>query len=485
MQRRGASNRVASVVHASILVLTGCLALAVPNPTSAPHQATGVKIGEVTDTSAILWTRLTASTTRNQDGLVISGKVDLTAPKPVTVPVAALEGACPGAPGRVRVRFGLREDLSEARTTPWARVSAAHDFTHQFHLRGLKADSTYFFAVETAGPDGTPLGSPLRGRFRTAPPPDRPTELTFCVVTCFLYYTLDHPEGFNIFPAMGRLQPRFVVFTGDNVYYDGAEPCAVNVELARYHWQRTFSLPRAVELLRSTPTYWEKDDHDTLRNDCWPGMMLGRLTFADGQRLFREQVPIGPRGWRTFRWGRDLQIWLTEGRDHRSPNTDPDGPRKTIWGARQKAWLKRTLKASDATWKLLISPTPIVGPDSPTKNDNHANAAFRHDGDEIRAWFQANLPENFFVVCGDRHWQYHSVHPQTRLHEFSVGPATDWAAAGTPGFDPQWHRFHRLGGGFLSVTVRGEGRQSVIRFEHRDVSGSVVYAWESRTPVRD
>ena len=48
------------------------------------------------------------------------------------------------------------------------------------------------------------------------------------------------------------------------------------------------------------------------------------LTFRDGLALFREQVPVGPRPYRTFRWGRHVQIWLTEGRDFRSPNTLAD-----------------------------------------------------------------------------------------------------------------------------------------------------------------
>jgi alkaline phosphatase D len=54
-----------------------------------------------------------------------------------------------------------------------------------------------------------------------------------------------------------------------------------------------------------------------------------------------------------------------------------DGSEKTILGKAQKAWLKRTLKASDTTWKILISPTPLVGPDRAKKNDNHSNAGFQ------------------------------------------------------------------------------------------------------------
>jgi len=448
------------------------------------HQANGIKIGEVTDASAIIWTRLTASSVRNNQGVIFKGKVDPKQPREVDVALTELEGACPGAPGRVRVRYSTNRSLSRSRTIEWAEVSVESDFTHQFHLSGLKPETVYHFAVETTGPGGSPRHGAVRGSFQTAPRPNQPTDLTFCVVTCFGYHDLDHADGFNIYPAMAGLHPRFVAFTGDNVYYDNEEPSVKNAAMARYHWERMYSLPRHIDFLRQVATYWEKDDHDTLSNDCWPGMKWNDLTYSEGQRIFREQVPIGDQIYRTYRWGRDLQIWLTDGRDFRSPNTMPDGLDKTIWGKEQKEWLKRTLKESNATWKVLISPTPIVGPDARSKKDNHSNKAFQHEGDEIRAWFKANVPDNCFVLCGDRHWQYHSVHPQTGLNEFSVGAASDPHAGGTPGYTPEYHRFHRVKGGFLSVTVRHDDRRSAILFQHRDVFGNAVYEWKRESVVK-
>jgi alkaline phosphatase D len=271
--------------------------------------------------------------------------------------------------------------------------------------------------------------------------------------------------------------------TGDVVYYDSNEPRAVNTALARLHWERMFSLPRLMEAMRSTSTYWLKDDHDTLSDDCWPGMKDGELTFAEGMRIFREQAPVGEKDYRTVRWGRDLQVWFSEGRDFRSPNNMPDGPTKTIWGAEQKEWFKRTVKESNATWKVLISPTPFVGPDRKNKRDNHSNEAFAHEGNEIREWIQANVADNFFVVTGDRHWQYHSVHPVTKLNEFSVGAASDSHAGGTPGENKEYHKFHRVKGGFLCVELREEGKESVIEFQLRGVDGDVGYRREFRRAV--
>jgi len=454
------------------------------------HQATGTRNGDVTSDSAIIWTRLTRNPVRNNEGVPIPNLTDDanhqgSKAELATVPVEQLEGACPGAAGRIRLRYGTDADLRETIATGWIEVSADQDFIHQFELTGLKPGTTYYYASETTGPGGRPLHAPHRGKFQTTPAPNAPGNFRFCVMTCQGYPDRGHPDGHTIYPSMLALDPAFASLTGDLVYYDNDLPSATSPELARYHWERMFSLPRLVDFNSNVAAFWLKDDHDVLANDSWPGRKSGTLTFAEGQRIFRQQAPLrdGPP-YRTFRHGRDLQIWLTEGRDFRSPNKIPDGPDKTIWGNEQKEWFKRTVKESNATWKVLISPTPLVGPDRASgKSDNHSNAGFAHEGDELRGWLQANVPDNFFVICGDRHWQYHSVHPKTGLHEFSVGAASDGHASGSPGENPAYHKFHRVKGGFLSVRLEAKDARSTILFELRDVDGKTVYQWSKETPV--
>ncbi|MBI1312504.1 alkaline phosphatase [bacterium] len=453
------------------------------DPGPGPHQATGTRVGEATSNSALVWTRLTQHATRNNDGVVYPGRVNRKNPAKVTVPVAEIEGACPGMAGLVRLRYGQKSDLSDAVETDWIEVGESSDFIHQFLLRGLQSGSEYHYMSQATESVGGPVRSEFRGRFFTAPAAATPSDFRFCVMTCQGYPDRDHVDGHPIYPSMLALEPKFVTLTGDLVYYDSNEPRAVTPALARLHWERMFSLPRLIAMLRNASSYWLKDDHDTLRDDAWPGMTAGELTWNEGLEIFRQQAPIGPQPYRTFRWGRDLQIWFTDGRDFRSPNRMPDGPDKTIWGAEQKAWFKRTVAESDATWKILVSPTPLVGPDRKTKNDNHSNAGFAHEGNEIRNWLKEHVPDNFFVVCGDRHWQYHSVHPESGTQEFSVGAASDSHAGGTPGEDKAYHRFHRVKGGFLCVELRPKGRESEITFQLRDVNGAVGYEATFRRPV--
>ncbi|MFH1923011.1 MAG: alkaline phosphatase D family protein [Planctomycetota bacterium] len=271
----------------------------------------------------------------------------------------------------------------------------------------------------------------------------------------------------------------------------------------RRKWHEQFVQSRYVELFRNVPAYWEKDDHDHRYNDCdtvgdrEPSSELGIATF-------REQVPIvdpadpEAKTYRTYRVNRDLQIWLVEGRDYRSPNRMPDGPDKTLWGTEQLAWLKATLLESDATFRLLISPTPLVGPDDAYKIDNHTNhKGFRHEGREFFKWVvEHNLhQQGFYTVCGDRHWQYHSK-DSLEVEEFSCGALVDEnSRLGRKPGDPkstdpnaevqQFYTQKEPSGGFLRVTV-GPGRKPATasaRFTFTDEYGEVLYETEKARPV--
>ena len=152
-----------------------------------------------------------------------------------------------------------------------------------------------------------------------------------------------------------------------------------------------------------------------------------------GRKMMLEQLPVAPaddkdaKTYRTHRISRDLQVWFVENRMYRSPNAMPDGPGKSIWGKTQKAWLMRTLRESDAAFKILISPNPMIGPDDARKFDNHTNInGFQYERDEFFAWLTETgiAKQNFYIVCGDRHWQYHSVSPEG-LEEFSCGALVD------------------------------------------------------------
>ncbi|MBT5830373.1 MAG: alkaline phosphatase, partial [Candidatus Latescibacteria bacterium] len=309
---------------------------------------------------------------------------------------------------------------------------------------------------------------------RTAPSVDQSERVVFHVTTGQAYGDQDaEGGGYRIYPAMLKRDPDFFVHTGDILYYDGA---AKTLPLARWHWSRMFSLPTNLEFHRNVSSYFIKDDHDTWMNDCWPTretQFMGDFTFEQGLAVFVEQVGMGERTYRTVRWGKDLQIWLVEGRDFRSPNTMTDGPDKTIWGAEQMAWFKSTVKASDAAFRVLISPTPVVGPDRERKKDNHANEGFTHEGNLLRQFIAEQ--KNMVVVCGDRHWQYVSVDSATGVREYSSGPASDGHAGGWSNDKrlPE-HRYLNVIGGFMEGVVAREDDKPVLIFRHFGVDGNLL-----------
>jgi alkaline phosphatase D len=394
--------------------------------------------------------------------------------------VRDLRQGAPGCDGDVRVQW-KGGGAADWQSSDWQPVDGLRDFTRQFTLEGLEAGTRYQVRVESRSVDRSP-GAAQEGEFRTAPSADVEEPIVFVVATCFGNDDQDSPEGFKIHRAMRRLNPRFFVHTGDIIYYD---ELAKTAELARWHWQRMYSWPSAVDFHRQVASYFMKDDHDTWRNDCWPTMVspyMHEFTFRQGQAIFREQVPMRESTYRTFRWGKDLQIWMVEGRDFRDPNDMPDGPGKTVWGKEQKAWFRRTVGESDATFRVLISPTPLVGPDREKKHDNHSNAGFQHEGSELRQF--AAMQKNMVVLCGDRHWQYMSVDPPTGLREFSVGPASTEHAGGwePDDFRADYHRYMKVIGGFLSVTIDREGGKPTMTMRHHGVDGKVLFENVMATP---
>ena len=225
-----------------------------------PYQAMGTRAGEVTDTTAIVWTRLTAAPKRVAGtGLFPKGKRNgAKQQKPLSNDwVDQLEGACPGAPGRVQLRYGTCDDLSDATVTKAISAVAENDFICEFKLSGLKPGTTYFYKSEIPG---TQKEADFRGKFETAPAVSALSNFRFCVMTCQDYSDRGHLDGHEIYPAMAACKPQFTCLTGDLVYYDKGDEIAESERLARYHWERMFSLPRLVDFNSNHSTYWLQDD---------------------------------------------------------------------------------------------------------------------------------------------------------------------------------------------------------------------------------
>ena len=461
-----------------LLLLLPLLFIACEEQASLPHASLGIMVGEVTPTSANIQVRLCAT-----EGLVDR---DVT-----------------GAEGTVIFSLeGGRKSKNEI-----VQATAGLDYIARATFTGLEPGTEYSCkTIITKG--GKQKPGPV-AEFQTLPGAEKEMPVKFVVVTGMNYakfhgddridleqHLLENntklPEpykgpdkhlGYPALESILKLEPDFFVGTGDNVYYDTPDkPRAETVPELRQKWHEQFIQPRYKALFAKVPTYWMVDDHDYRIDD---GDNSGDYlpTVKQAQDTLLEQLPYGAHGdpdvrtYRTHRVSQDLQVWFTENRMYRDDNSDPETPEKSIWGAEQKAWLKETLLASEAKFKLLLSPTPMVGPDDKRKFDNHTNhGGFRPERDEFFAWLKENGldQKHFYIVCGDRHWQYHSVHP-TGIQEFSCGALIDQNSRlgrkpGDPestdpeGLVKQLYAQHERGGGFLQVGV-ADGKLTFTWFD--------------------
>ena len=474
------------------LVFLVTVVAAIGTVSAQPYFGNGIKIGEVSDDSAIIWLRLTEAPHPNWEGLKWLGVKDRDFDVgklgekqfPTGATMADMEGSLLGAAGSVRLSWWPEDEPAAKSQTAWLAVDPNRDFTRQISLSSLEANRRYQLELESRS-DERGVGQTLNGSFLTAFGADKAEPFRFVVSTCQSWITRDKgTAGLEIYDQMLVLDPAFFAHLGDIVYYDkrsaGGDVDARTPELARFHWQRWYGTTDIVKFHRQVPSFFIKDDHDTMTDDSQPGDQVGELSWVHGLSIFREQAPIGHPTYRSRRWSKDLHFWIAEGRDYRSPNKMPDGPNKSIWGAEQKAWFKEEVLASDAPFKILFSPTPIVGPDRKTKKDNLSNHNWQFEGDEMRQFCAEN---NVIVICGDRHWQYHSKDDVTGVHEFSSGASSPAHVGGfSMDLRTEEHQFLSISAGFLSGEIqpaRG-GSKAALTLRHHGVDGGVIHEYTFR-----
>jgi len=458
--------------------------------TNGPFFGNGFHNGWADQHSIVIWTRLTKIAEGKSDGtdflepsskerknLINNGTKEeiMKAQIPNGLALENMIGACPGAEGEVKLTYYPLNNNKNKTETEWAAVEVDKNFTKQWKLTTLLPGTKYVVKIQARRNKNSKISDEIEGSFCTPPTPGTAENIKFCIVTCQEYWKKDTVSGHKIYSSMLKLLPDFYVHTGDIEYYDRARPYALTEDLMRFKWDRIFALPLQRKFWSQVTSYFMKDDHDALSDDAYPGEKYGTVSFNRGLEIFdKEQFPSNDKPYKTIRWGKDLQIWITADRNYRSKNTDPDGPEKTILGKEQKEWLFRTLKESDATFKILITPIPILGPDREKKPDNYSNSNWKFEGDEIRNFL--NQFKNIFICTGDRHWQYVTHLPKTNLWEFSCGASSDEHAGGWPEDDIRLeHRFLRVKGGFLNGSVNRENGKAVLKFQHFDVNGNVLH----------
>lgn len=484
-----------------LFLLTFLCACTSAQADAKPAFGQGIMVGEVTDTSAIVQVRVTQGTKLIDGETYDDGD-------------ALRDGDLPGVEAQVVFRYKPANNASWQAASGWIKATAENDFIAKAEITLNDPGREYVVWCEFADSDHNDAildrSKDVFATFKTHPGKNTSAPVRFVLTSCMNYDKFtgsdgsdrskgyqgeDRALGYPAAEAVLKQKPDFVIYAGDVVYYR-KNPPVKTLEDMRAKWHRQNHLPRMIELHAAAPGYWMKDDWDYRANDSDP-TRDGFPSHELGIKTFREQVPIVAAEddetptYRTHRVSKDLQLWFVEGRDYRDANKLPDGPDKSVWGDEQIAWLQQTLLASDATYRIVISPTPLVGPDDGYKNDNHTNPkGFATEGEMFKQWGKANgIWNNTFLMCGDRHWQYHSIDP-TGSHEFSCGALNDEnsrmgrkpgdkGSTDPEGLVTQPFTSPKPSGGFITIAVEpGEGdAKPMIGFEFYDDLGEELYSY--------
>jgi alkaline phosphatase D len=396
-----------------------------------------------------------------------------------------------GDGGRLRLRYGPEADDGERRAEAVA-TEAERDGTARVVLEDLRPGTRYAYAVEQGA-------AVVDGTFVTAPAPDAdvPVRLLWSGDLGGPGHCRGVEDGYRIFQAMRQQSPDFFLFVGDTVYAD--RRCAgravvpgndfVATTLAEFHAKHRYNrADTAVQaFFRSTAVYAIWDDHEVRNNFAGadePLMPVGRRAFFDYWPI--AAPPDDPtRLYRRVRWGRHVEVFILDTRQYRHPNAERDGPGKSMLGARQRQWLLDGVRASDATWKLVVSSVPLGMFTGGSASDSWSNAnmlgfrrngtGFVHERDAIlTALREARVP-NVVFVAGDVHHAEvirHTVGTGYAVHELVAGPLA--ARPGHPRPLDRSLRSRSLGGvGFTANFGEIVAEATVLNVRIYDVDGTV------------
>ncbi|MEM9190296.1 MAG: alkaline phosphatase D family protein [Myxococcota bacterium] len=350
----------------------------------------GIQAGEMTDSTVLLWTNVTATTN-------LSVQVFRDDP---TI-------------GRALV-------ADEA-------VTPVEGYVHA-EVTGL-APATWYEYAFVAGDGAMPTARSAIGRFRTAPAPDMALKLRLGATTCTGTAGEDRPT-FSPFPALSFLSNMdidLLLHLGDISYNDNERTQAEY----RAEWATTLSEPGYRDLLSTAGWYMTWDDHEVDNN--WDAEMFDTARRDIAINAFYENLAIrpGPEGqlWRTHRWGQTAEFFVMDLRSERQPSTLGSGAEVFV-SREQLDFVKAQLMASTAHFKVVLSSVNITG-----LNDIwDANISFedRWEGfgaqrEELLSFIQDNNLRNVWFLAGDIHLGFVArLEPEgerySHMWEITVGP---------------------------------------------------------------
>lgn len=277
------------------------------------------------------------------------------------------------------------------------RTSADADYTAVVRVDGLRADTAHRYRVRV---DGVDIDLPTAS-FRTSPPPGEGSMFQIAFTACAGYA----PEHERVWKTIEKQNPQALLMLGDNVYIDDPEHDLTQ----HFCYYRRFSRPEWRSLVAGRGVYAIWDDHDFGLNDSFGGPTLDQPSWK------REVWDVFTQNWNNPSYGGGIEqpgVWfdfhigdvhfiMLDGRYYREEKSRRDT--RSMLGPAQLAWLKKTLKNSQATFRVLASPVPWAEGSTAGANRFDKWDGFIAERDDIFDFIHAEKIAGVVLLSGDRH----------------------------------------------------------------------------------
>jgi alkaline phosphatase D len=359
------------------------------DPEAAPEDKTrfplGVQSGAMREASALLWTY-------SQTAAPVTVRVWRELAEPGKVALVSETSAQPDDAGYVKLPV---EGLAPA---TWYRFG--------FFSEGFSARAAL-------------------GRFRTAFPADWEEPISIGASTCTNYRMMPYKAI-----ALTAQQPiDFFVHLGDITYTDEGGQSRTIYDY-RAKWKRTLKDSGYRALFSTVGHYSVWDDHE-IANDLDPET-FGRddpMAFAAAKQSFFETLAVErgekDRLWRSYRWGKTLELFVLDCRAERKPSTKDTADAEYISKA-QYEWLTSALAESPCHFKVLLNSVAITGLPPIWANNFDRWQGYPAQREKLLAFLDEKALRNVWFLSGDFHLgmicRVEKEGPRRRHWEILVGP---------------------------------------------------------------
>lgn len=301
-----------------------------------------------------------------------------------------------------------------------AHTNSERDNTVMLQVSGLTPDTKYSFLVFVDGKQDT-----VKGSFRTFPADGAKGDYTFVTGSC------QETANMNVFNAIPKSEPYFMMHTGDFTYpdYQIKPDYSNSMDTVALSYRRRYDEKVMKQMLYNVPIDYVYDDNDYVGGDGGRYNKNFMHSYLKKGKIITEfQHPNFPDSWRrnvikgydeyfphyqladtstgifhSFKMGNaeffvidrcsnkvlpNAAAFKYDSVKHRWSYSPPPG--YALFGKQQMDWLKKSLLESKADWKFIVSGGPLNG-----ACDKLIKAGIKLQKMHYKNWFGIHIASGF------------------------------------------------------------------------------------------